>query len=405
MATMINETNMVKDSIFQYEERLKSPIRRFQDKTFVPVTYYHINGQKTTTDQGYGDVTEILGKESPVKFEKIEDFPLYGIDQIVLQLSNNDQGLDSEFESDAVVMAGTITPLQNDYFIINQLKDPFVFRVTSVEYDTVISSGSYKIGYILEYNDEAVTGQLKDQTVDEFTCILDNIGTKDKCIIQSDTYTKIQKIDAMYDELCNTYMAFYYNERYNCFLADFGNGMKLFDPFQLEFIMEHQLFKRRNSIDSIFMGEQFEDPRRKIKYQKTIYRFVEKMDMNKLSSFNYVVFPGVNNQQTAFSKWLDKSVLILDIPKAFDPSGDHTYQVLSNEYVDSIRLNGPTDSKCAALIQSYVRREELSINDISLDICDEIMNLDDANLEVFFFTPIILYIIKDIVHKTICVND
>ena len=86
---------MVKDSIFQYEERLKSPIRRFQDKSFVPVPYYHINGQKTTTDQGYGDVTEILGKESPVKFEKIEDFPLYGIDQIVLQLSNNDQGLDS----------------------------------------------------------------------------------------------------------------------------------------------------------------------------------------------------------------------------------------------------------------------------------------------------------------------
>ena len=130
---------MVKDNIFQYEERLKSPIRRFQDKTFVPVTYYHINGQKTTTDQGYGDVTEILGKESPVKFEKIEDFPLYGIDQIVLQLSNNDQGLDSEFESDAVVMAGTITPLQNDYFIINQ---SFKFLIHRNLQTVLVSSGA-----------------------------------------------------------------------------------------------------------------------------------------------------------------------------------------------------------------------------------------------------------------------
>ena len=396
---MINETNMVKDSIFQYEERLKSPIRRFQDKSFVPVTYYHINGQKTTTDQGYGDVTEILGKESPVKFEKIEDFPLYGIDQIVLQLSNNDQGLDSEFESDAVVMAGTITPLQNDYFIINQLKDPFVFRVTSVEYDTVISSGSYKIGYILEYNDEALTGQLKDQTVDEFTCILDNIGTKDKCIIQSDTYTKIQKIDAMYDELCNTYMAFYYNERYNCFLADFENGLKLYDPFQLDFITSHQLFKRKNEIDSLFMTEQFEDPRRKIKYQKTIYRFFETRKMDKLTTFDYTVFTGANNQQTAFHRWMDNTVKVMDVPKVFDPSGNGVYHTITNEFVDTIRLNGPTNTKTAELIQRYARNEELSIKDISLDIIDEIMDLDDANLEVFFFTPIILYIIKEIISK------
>lgn len=396
---------MMKDTMFKYEDRLKSPIRRFQDKNFVPVTYYHINGQKTTTDQGYGDVTEIIGKESPVKFEKIEDFPLYGIDQIVLQLNNNDQGLDTEFESDAVIMAGTIKPLQNDYFIIDQLKDPLLFRVTSVEYDAVISSGSYKITYMLEYNDHEMNKQLKDQTVDSFTCILDNIGTSDKCIIQSDVNEKIIKIDAMYDELCNTYMAFYYNERYNCFLADFGNGMKLFDPFQLEFIMNHQLFNRRNSLDNIFMCEQFEDSRRKIKYQKTIYRFVEKRDMSKLSQFNYSVFGGTNNQQTAFAKWLDGSILILDIPRVFDPNGNNTYHVLSNEYVDSIRLNGPTDSKSADLIQRYLRSEDLTINDISLDICDEIMNLDDANLEVFFFTPIILYIIKDIVHKTLSVKE
>ena len=100
---------MVEKNIFKYEERLKSPIRRFSDKSFVPVTYYHIRGSASTTDVGYGDVEEILGKESPIKFEKIDNLPLYGLDQMVLQLNTEDQGLDSTFESDAIIMSKNLS--------------------------------------------------------------------------------------------------------------------------------------------------------------------------------------------------------------------------------------------------------------------------------------------------------
>ena len=401
LATLINEVGMVEKNIFKYEERLKSPIRRFSDKSFVPVSYYHIRASSSTTDKGFGDVEEILGKHSPIKFEKIDNFPLYGLDQMVLQLNVEDQGLDSNFESDAIIMAGTLKPLQNDYFMIKHLKDSYIFRVTGVEYDTVVSSGCYKINYILEYIDSEMKENLKSQTVDEFTCIVENIGTSDKCIIQSETYDRISKIDKMYDDICKVYMAFYYNERYNCFLADFGNGEKLYDPFQLEFITEHQVFKRKNEIDSLFMSEQFEDPRRKIKYQKTIYRFFETKKMDKLSNFDYTVFSGMNNQQTAFFRWLDKSIKVMDIPKEFDPTGRGVYHTITNEFVESIRLNIPTTTKSAELLQRYARDEELTIDDISLEIADELMELDDANLEVFFFTPIILYIIKEIVSHDI----
>ena len=402
---MIDEVGMVKKNILQYEDRLKSPTRRFQDKSFVPVTYFHIKGSSSTTDPGYGDVTEIIGTESPIKFEQINDLPLYGMDQMVLQTAVEDQGLDTQFESDAIVMANTIKPLQNDYFIIPHLPEHFLFRVTSVEYDTTVSSGCYKISYMLEYNDPELKDQLKKQIKDTYTCIYDNIGTGEKSIIQSDIDKKIKEIDAMYDKIAKTYMIFYYNERYNCFLADFGNGRKLFDPFQLDFIMDHQIFKRKNEIDSLFMMEQFEDPRRRIKYQKTIYRFIETRKMDKLSTFDYTVFNGTSNSQTAFHRWMDDSVLIMDIPKLFDPSGKNTYHVLTNEFAESIRINGPTKTVTADLIQRYARSEDLTINDISLDIVDEIMNLDDANLEVFFCTPIVLYIIKEIIHNTIKVDE
>jgi hypothetical protein len=392
---------MVEENIFKFEERLKSPLRRFTDKSFVPVRYWHIKSDQTTTDAGFGDVAEILGKDSPIKFQLINNLPLYGLDALILQLSSEDQGLDTQYEGEAVIMAGTLKPLQNDYFMITHLHDAYIFRVTGVEYDTVVSENCYKINYMLEYIDSEEAEKLEDQTVGEYTCIMENIGTEERCIIETSEHEKIKKIDAMYDEICKGYITFFYNERYNCFLADIENFHKLFDPFQLEFINQHQLFAKKNQIDSLFLSEQFEDPKRKIKYQKSIYRFFEMRKMDKLNRFAYTTFPGYGNQQTAFYRWIDHDVDVVDIPKIMDPSGNGVFYIMSSEFVESIRLNAPTKTKSSDLIQRFARKEELTIDDIDLGICDEIMDLDDANLEVFFFTPIILYIIKSIVTENL----
>jgi hypothetical protein len=392
---------MVEENIFKFEERLKSPIRRFTDKSFVPVRYWHIKSNQTTTDAGFGDVAEILGKDSPIKFQVINNLPLYGLDSLVLSISTEDQGLDTQYEGEAVIMAGTLKPLQNDYFMITHLHDSYIFRVTGVEYDTVVAENCYKINYMLEYIDSEEAEKLEQQTVGEYTCILENIGTDERCIIESDEHEKIKKIDEMYDNICHTYMTFYYNERYNCFLADFGNGGKLFDPFQVTFINEHRLFAKKTQIDSLFITEQFEDPKRQIKYQRSVYRFFETRNMEKLNQFDYITFNGFYNRQTAFYRWVDHSIEVVDIQRIMDPNTNQIYHVMTPEMVETIRLNAPTTNKSMELIQRYARKEELTIDDIDLGIYDEIMDLDDANLQVFFFVPIILYIIKEIVSENL----
>ena len=90
MPTQINEQKMIEENIFLHEQRLKSPLRRFIDKSFTPAIYYHINTAKSTVDRGWQDVSEILGQNSPFQYMKIENFPLYEMDQIVLQLNNDD---------------------------------------------------------------------------------------------------------------------------------------------------------------------------------------------------------------------------------------------------------------------------------------------------------------------------
>ena len=73
--------------------------------------------------------------------------------------------------------------------------------------------------------------------------------------------------------------------------------------------------------------------------------------------------------------------------------------LLSQDSEDTIRMNYPTDSKYLRLISNYIHREEMSIQEIDLTLGDELLVLRDSNLEVFFFTPIIMYIIRDIIDK------
>ena len=397
LSTLINEERFIEGNISKYEERLNSPIRRFTDKTFTPVKYWHINGNTSTVDKGYGDIADILGKDSPLKYQIIQNLPLYGLEAILLQIGNEEQGLDTSYESEAIIMANTLVPLQNDFFMIRHLKEGFIFRVTSVEYDTIVSAGCYKIAFQLEYIDPGMEDQLNSQTDGDFTCILENIGTQERSIITTTEFNKVQEIDKVYDEICNIYMTFYYNKRYNCFLGDFLNGRKLYDPLQTVFIMKHGIFRKKNQIDSLYMTEQFSDPRRKIKYHNSIYHFMETRRLENLSRFDYVTFPGVNNHQTAFYRWLDKYVDVLDIQKPLDPMGTNVYHILSEEYVNCVKLNDIAPTRVGDLIQRYIRKEELTIDDIKLDITEDLLDVGDANLELFFLIPILLYVIKQVV--------
>lgn len=402
MAYLINEKRMVEDNLFQFEDRLKSPVARFLDTTPTFVTYYHLNSDETTTDEGFLDVASIIGFRSPIKFNKISDFPLYGIDQVVLQLQDEEHGLDSSYSGDGIILPNTIKPLQNDFFVIPTLHDSYIFRVTEIAYDAAMPDNYYKISFQLEYIDTEKLNQLEDQVHNTFSCVLGNIGTENKCLIESGQLDAINKIDLMYNDMVQTYLALFYNERYNCLLGEWNDVIndrtdcKIYDPFQTEFINKHHLFNKKSDLKSIILTNQYTDKRRRLKYEKSMYRFIERRDTSIVSNFPYILYAGSSEHESAFYRWIDKSVYTVDIPIG---STDNlsVYNMFSDEYVTSIRLNGPTESKYAELIQKFVRKEEITLSDIPLDLNEELLNLN-GSIEVFFFTPVILYIIKEIVN-------
>lgn len=401
MSIIIDEQRMVEDNLFKFESRLKSPVSRFIESSPTFVTYYHINTSDTMVGEGFNDVEEVLGARSPIRFNKINSFPIYGIDQIILQLQESEQGLDSSYEGEAVILPNSIKPLQNDFFTIPYLKDPYIFRVTEINYDTIMPDNYYKISFKLDDIDPQKHDKIEDQVTQKYTCVLENIGTENNCIIELESKETLDKIDEMYDDIASTYKSIFYNDRHNCFLGEIGPGCYLYDPLQTQFVNEHQLFNKKNDLSCLFLTDQFTDPKRRIKYEKSVYRFIERRNPNLANNFFYVTYQGINNTETSFYRWMDKGIEILDIPS--EMSEGQKKPIFSDEFVMAIKANGFTKSKYADLIKKFARGEELTIHDIPLTLNEELLYLD-GNMEVFFFTPIIMYIIKTVVNDFLLIK-
>jgi hypothetical protein len=397
MAFLIDEQKLINDNIFKYENRLNSQLSRFLDKSPVFVTYFHINVNETTVDDGFRDIESIIGARSPLRFQKIENFPIYGLEPVILAIQDMEQGLDTDYSGDAIILPNTIKPLQNDFFMITHVKGSFIFRVTEIQYDSIRPDNYYKLSFRLEYLDENKEEELNNQVEEKYTCILQNIGSENTCIIREDYMNQISLLDDLYSDMLSTYKALFYNERYNCFLGESSTmaGYKIYDPLQMVFFNTHKLLNKKSDYSTIILTEGFEDKKRKIKYEHSIYRFFERRDVKLVTTFPFNIFNANDRKDSSFARWNDKSIVVVDNPT--NNSMITKYEMLPIEVVNAFKFNAPQDSIYLELMQKFVRNEPLGIYDIPLNLNEELLKLD-ANEEVFFFTPILLYIIQVVVN-------
>lgn len=395
MGIILNEQKFVDDNIFQYENRLNTQVSRFLDKSPIFTEYFHIDANETTVDGGYKDVEELIGSRSPIKYQKIDNFPIYGLDAIMLSLNDGDEGLNGDYSGDAVILPNTVKPLQDDFFIIKHVKGPFLFRVTAVEYDNIRPDNFYKISFKLEYLDEEKIALLNNQVKESFTCVLQNVGTENNCIIEESYYEKLQEIDAMYSDMVNTYKVIFYNDRHNCFIGEHGPEVKLFDPLMSLFINKHKLLNHKNDLSTLLLSDGFTDPKRQIKYEKSIWRFFERRDSSLSREFNYMTIPSKERKDSSFARWYEDTIYIVDIPTLVNMEGK--YNILPIDIANIFKFNGPTDSPYVDMMRRFIRNEEFSIYDIPTDLNEKLLGLD-ANEEYFFFTPILMYIIQTVVN-------
>ena len=154
MALVLNEERFIEQSVALLDERINSPVARFIEQTPTFVIYYHINVDESTSDEGFKNVDSVIGNNSPIKYQRIDKFPIYGLDAVVAQLQDTEVGLDVSYEGEATILPNTIKPLPNDYFIIPYVGGEVLFRLTEIGYDNIRPDNFYKIMFKLDAIDE-----------------------------------------------------------------------------------------------------------------------------------------------------------------------------------------------------------------------------------------------------------
>ena len=202
MAKFVSQTEQVKNAAELQEAKLSSRYSRILASAPTPITYFHINNIESTTDSGFLDIQQVIGPNSPLRFIEIKNYPAFNMPHIQLELQDETQGLDVNFDGEFIHLPNTIKPFPNDLFIVDYLDSSYIFMITQVNFDTIKSNNYYNNTFTLRYIGEDKLDYLrKHQVTDRYTAVLENVGTEENWLIQDDKVGEVANLNSFIENL------------------------------------------------------------------------------------------------------------------------------------------------------------------------------------------------------------
>lgn len=363
-------------------------------------TWWNMNDSLSTADNGTETVDALSGIDSPFRYNKIENLPVYNVmkDLQTLEMNMDENGImDMGVEIEAIILPNTIIPGPYDYFEYKFSNGRNVFfRVNDVKITTVKSNGFYKVPmHLVDIDSEDYPNGIEEITVNEFKVKLDNVGSNEKCLILNKVYDTINDIDDVISNVLSEYIDTFFVRRYNSFiLREFNDKFNIYDPYLTKFILNNSLLNYYDEIIQPVVMEQ--DEYFKSEYNKTFFRTVELHDMNRINNILYDLCSFTKKNTNPFSYWGEEVVYLI---KTYE---DDEIKYPNNRYLDfSFLYNIPNlkESNSVSIMENIVIRY-FHNNDLSKFMTnEELGSLKEILLEMeyteyyFYMVPIILFIL------------
>lgn len=397
---IFSEKEFLDGNIFQFEQRLHSHVNKYIQGGAILSTYFSQQGNATTVDRGTRDIDQLFGKQSPLRFSKISNFPLYAFGPTNPDNTDENQIEDITVEGDFIVLPSTTVPNVFDFFILNHLKMTALFQVTSVTYDSMKIDGFYKIRYRLISTEDETIQKLNNQVVEKYSVDLNAVGSNLNPVIQEDEFIHKKQVQQMVSQMIMSYRALYYNERHNCFLYHHPDmGLDWFDLCGNEFMAKHSIMNNENSTKVIILNSKIRDIQLSLFYNNSIYNWLELgAPARMLQNFHFILNYADGYPYSSFVKWNDGDIQVMQ------PLGLHQVGVNFREYsffdadqlAAFIDVNHEPTSYYEKLIWKYIHYpNQLKITDVSLYTADSLIS-SIRHIDTFLYTPIVIYIIRAI---------
>lgn len=413
---------LVQNQMYKYDAFLHSRLTQYTGDGRTLVTYYNINDQQTTTSLGMETHYQVLGVDSPLRFNKIKQFVLLGFSQLQPQeeQASQTQVRNYGLQGEAYIIPGTIMPKENDFFIVNHLHMNHLFRVTQVTQDGLNTDGSYKISYALFTTNPPEIDWVEKQTTKTLQFDMQTIGGEDLTpVLGIEDYELRSKLIKMIDDMIENYNARFYDKQNNCYILHL-NGRALFDMCGNYFMARNSVMIRDNANGNIVLNpDKCKDPRLEDLYQKSPYKWIERdAPLSYLDTFKFHTMKGTSYVDSSFYHYgTNVDVMIPNDPWCKSPScenyfPDRVYEILDNEQ-DIRQCDITMCRKClqretcfdktyqlkrfdyVSILHDYIHGKLTSIRKLSVYTGNQLFD-NTYRQEIFLWTPIIIYILKKV---------
>ena len=378
------------------KEIMNNPYYKWNDKTGTAVVYFNQNKEASTLDQASKLYYADIGINSPIKYNMIEDFMLYGIEQISITMDNGDFGPEaSEISGEAIVLPNTIIPYPGDYFHIIYTEEKLLFRVIDATPDTLENgSNIYKIQYKLESTQ--LENVIETENIaDKYNMVVNNLGTGFNPIIRHESYNMIKALDQVLFDLRNYYKSVFYKSRVQTFVF-LHNNQRFYDPYMIEFLRENKLLEGDENY--IYLMQQVKlSSLFPMQYSKSFFKCIEEKDLARLRFYTH----------NGIAEYIDDSTTIFQtrLENYFEvkyQSCDVNFGIIpcfKDELIDAIEDNRLLDGNDSVynIIIKYFHNKPITQEDI-----DNLKYIDFSdNIVIFYAIPCVIYCLERFVKSLI----
>ncbi len=367
------------------KKKIDNPFYTFTDKHPTTCTFYNVNDTRSTLDEGTKQIADIEGTDAPLRYNKITDVIVYGIERIQTELEVGDYGLESQdIEGEAIIPPNTFQPYIDSYFTINHItKGQYWFRITKVTTDSLEDGSNFwKIEYIL---DDVGTNDIESRVIKKFRFIADNVGSNYKAVIDDESFLFVEKVEGIIDTLQTFYHHTFFRDTLQTYVYKYQDEY-FYDAETIEFIIRNKIM---SGSSYVYIEQACDIPVTfPIQYIKSIYHYVEECKTDFVFRRYYGLV--IDDPMSLLSTRLEDYYLVTPEPNLkllAEP-----LDTFSSDFMAAVIKNKKyTDSRAVYNIISNYFYEKKHLSTAMVDSLKDIVWCD--NTELYHIIPVIIFIL------------
>ena len=378
------------------QEKLQNPYYKFINQKPTVVTYWNINTKLSTLDEGTRTNYAQLGNKSPLRYNKVKNFVVYGLPQFNVNMGLGEFGVESsEISGEFLVLPNTIIPNVDDYFTIPYLTKTYIFRVNNVSISNLEAGQEYYICQFFLDNsiDDYETYLNSVNLAYEYNFEIANVGTNKTTLFTDAEQNAISVLEKLYDRFRTYYIELFYRENVDTFIYGYQD-MWLYDPYLVEFCIRNELFSAYDSKYLFLYQAVHKSHTFIIEYDHTILKDIEERESQLHTNSLYAI--PVHDPD---SMLIDRMEDYLQLSNNIQHSNSNPINQIHNTLFDMIQQNHSYDEEDSKnpklywnIIINFMNNEDFQFTN------EEIQSLLNMKMryhkDLFYEIPILMYIIK-----------